>query len=778
MKVLMAALLLAVADTGSALAQTVPFDMSPERSAVESEVPASSRMPSVAVQEPTARPLQQPQLEQSTRRGLLPTGSLTLSGELATRNWSVHLTAAQAASPTRLQLAYRNAIVVAPESSTLQLFINHVPVLETPVRSSDDYTPMTVEVPAALLRAGRNEISLRARHRHRTDCTVESTYALWTEIDSARTWLSFDNPAAATFAGIADLRSLAPDAQGRTRINLVAPAIEHGDISNDVMKLVQAIALHANMPNLDFVISRTIADDEAASLRVLVGATEELAAVAGTLPPGAASGPLAAFLPDPQSGVPTLIISGRDRTEWLAAIDAVLAPVDRPVGVMREALITQQWETPDAQMIYGKRSFSFAELGIRSEQFSGRRYSSKYQFAVPGDFFADAYGQARLLVDAAYSDAILPGSLLNIYVNGNIAASVPFHAVGGAILNRLPINFTMRHFKAGLNDVQIEANLITAQDQVCLPGTTADETPRFALFDTSRFEVPQFARIAKRPDLDALVGTAFPYGRVEEPMAIVMERGDLSILSATANVLARMAISAGRAIPVTFLNAADAARQRNALFIGPINGIAPGVLTQVGVDESSRTSWSAMPDGFNRQEEGGSVDVDVWRRQLDERGIGSWTRRMGEWFSETFGITNDMLRFTPSDESGFVPSQSDVLVLAQGPNPAGTGVWTLLSAPDAVSLEQGARALARQNIWRRPSGHLATLANDYETVTSQPSANFSLVETVPPSLGNYRLIAANWLSTNILSYSLLFVLACIALGVTTSALLSRLGRGR
>lgn len=775
MKALLAALLLGAAGSGPVFAKTVPFDMSPERPALENDAPAIRVAPPVIVEEPLVHPSQP---TQNVRRGLLPTGSLTLSGELATRNWSVHLTSAQASSPTRLQLAYRNAVVVASESSTLQLYINHVPVLETPVRSSDDYSQMTVDVPTALLRAGRNEISLRARQRHRTDCTVESTYALWTEIDSARTWLSFANPVAASFAGIADLRSLAPDAQGRTRINLVAPAIEHGDISNDVMRLVQAIALHANLPNLDYTISSTISDDENASLRVLVGSTEELAAVAGALPPGAASGPLAAFLPDPRDGVPTLVISGRSRTEWLAAIDAVLAPVDRPLGVMRETLNTQQWETPDAPMIYGDRSFSFAELGIRSVQFSGRRYSAKYQFAVPGDFFADAYGQARLLVDAAYSNAILPGSLLNIYVNGNIAASVPLNAVGGAILNRLPINFTMRHFKAGLNDIQIEANLLTEQDQTCLPGATADDTPRFALFDTSRFEVPQFARIGKRPDLDALVGTAFPYGRIEEPMAIVMERGDLSILSATANVLARMAISAGRAIPVTFLSSADAARQRDALFIGPINGIASGVLTQVGVDESSRTSWSAMPDGLSQQEGGGSVDLEVWRRQLDERGVNSWARRMGEWFSETFGITTDMLRFTPSTEAGFVPSQSDVLVLAQRANPAGTGVWTLLSAPDAMRLEQGARALSRQSVWRQPSGHLATLANDYETVTSQPAAVFSFVETVPSSFRNYRLIAANWLSTNILSYSLLFVLACIALGVTTSALLSRLGRGR
>lgn len=771
MRALLAALLM-LAASSPALSQPAPFDMTPERPATPGTPPAPAPAPPANVGTQPATPAE------PVRRRLLPAGSLTLAGEVASRSWSVHLTAAQASSPTRLQLGYRNALVVAPESSTLQLYVNQVPVLETRVSSSDAYREIAVDVPGDVLRAGRNEISIRARHRHRTDCTIESTYALWTEIDAARTWLSFADPAASAFGGFSDLRALAPDAQGRARINVVAPAASHGDIGNDLMRLVQAIALHAGLPNLDFSITSAIAGDDGAVLRVLVGATEELAGLVPALPVGASSGSFAAFLPDPRDGVPTLLVSGRSRIEWLAAIDTVLAPVDRPTGGMRDTLSTQLWRTPDAQMVYGERELSFADLGIRSEQFSGRRYSTGFQFAVPADFFANAYGHARLLVDAAYSDAVLPGSLLNIYVNGNIAASVPLNAVGGAILNRLPISFTMRHFRAGLNDVVIEANLLTERDEACLPGATADDTPRFALFDTSRFEMPQFARIGQRPNLEAVVGTGYPYGLAREPVAIVIERDELANLSATANILARMALSAGRAIPVSFLNSADAARGRDALFIGPVNGIASGVLSQVGIDEASRTAWSAMPDRPARQEDSGGVDVDAWRRQLDDRGLSGWFRGIEAWFSQTFGITTEMLRFRPSDDAGFVPPQSAVLLLAQGENPAGNGVWTVLSAPDAARLEQGARALSRQALWRLPSGHIATLSNDYETVVSEPAASFSFVETVPASFANYRLIAANWLSTNILSYSLLFVVACVAFGVTASALLTRLGRRR
>jgi hypothetical protein len=43
-------------------------------------------------------------------------------------------------------------------------------------------------------------------------------------------------------------------------------------------------------------------------------------------------------------------------------------------------------------------------------------------------------------------------------------------------------------------------------------------------------------------------------------------------------------------------------------------------------------------------------------------------------------------------------------------------------------------------------------------------------------LANARLIAANWLSENILAFSLLLFAACLLLGLATALFLSRLGR--
>lgn len=749
---------------GALHAQQAPFDMTPERPAAEPAEPARPDEPPAEPAPPAA----------DIRRLLLPAGTLLLSGENATRRWALHLTAAQAASPARLNLAYRNAVVVAPEGSRLQVMLNDVIVLDAPVRSADGFADIAADLPEALLRAGRNEVAIRVSHRHRTDCTIESTYELWTEVDAARTYLSFADPAAGQLASFEDLRTVAADAQGGVRIAILAPAMAHGDIGADIMRLAQAIALHVALPNIDFAIDAAPSPaQEDATLRVLLGAGDELAELGWPLPPGAAGGPVAAFLPPAEGEPPTLVVSGRSREDWLVAIGQMLMPVDRPPGMQREALATEAWRMPNAPMIYGRRDLSFAELGIRSEQFSGRRYTTGFQFAVPSDFYADSYGEARILLDAAYADTILPGSQVNIYVNGTIAASTPIAARRGTILNQLPIRLTMRHFKPGLNDVLIEANLLTEQDAACLPGATADETTRFAVFGTSRFVVPDFGRIGQRPNLAAMAGTGYPYGLAQRPVSVILERGDAGSLSALAGLLARMALSAGRPIPVAFTTTTDAARGQDAIFLGAINGIPAAVLAQVGVADESRTFWAASHGRAPAGSGGDQSDAEAWRRQMESRG---WLNEVQDWFSRTFNLTLDMLRFAPAAESAFTPSRPAMLLLAQGVNPAGNGVWTVVAAPDGAMLGEGMNALTELPNWNRLSGQLTTLESDLETMNALPAASMSFIETQPPSFSNYRLIAANWLSANLLSYALLLVAACVLLGVATSALLSRLGR--
>ena len=99
---------------------------------------------------------------------------------------------------------------------------------------------------------------------------------------------------------------------------------------------------------------------------------------------------------------------------------------------------------------------------------------------------------------------MLPGSHIDIYVNGNIASTVPITSRNGGIFRHLPIRVTMRHFRPGPNRIDIEAVLMTQADKICAPGASASHEPRFALFDSSELRVPRFARMAQLPNLAAL----------------------------------------------------------------------------------------------------------------------------------------------------------------------------------------------------------------------------------------------------------------------------------
>ena len=84
--------------------------------------------------------------------------------------------------------------------------------------------------------------------------------------------------------------------------------------------------------------------------------------------------------------------------------------------------------------------------------------------------------------------------------------------------------------------------------------------------------------------------------------------------------------------------------------------------------------------------------------------------------------------------------------------------------------------LTRYTNWRQMGGHITTLNPATNGVSRIPTKEFEFIETVPFSLNNYRLIAANWLSSNALSYGLVLTVLSIVLGLATAGLLGAFGR--
>jgi hypothetical protein len=100
----------------------------------------------------------------------------------------------------------------------------------------------------------------------------------------------------------------------------------------------------------------------------------------------------------------------------------------------------------------------------------------------------------------------------------------------------------------------------------------------------------------------------------------------------------------------------------------------------------------------------------------------------------------------------------------------------LVTAPTADALAQGAEGIIHTDQWNKVGGEMTMYDGTGDITTTRDVSTYTFRETQPFSLLNYRLIFANWLSGNVLSYAAGLFVMCLLLGVATAALLNNLGR--
>ncbi|MFL5023423.1 MAG: cellulose biosynthesis cyclic di-GMP-binding regulatory protein BcsB, partial [Microvirga sp.] len=221
-------------------------------------------------------------------RPVLPFETIRLEGETDARSWTVHLTQDEASSGASIALGYKNAVVVMPEGSRLRIAINGESVVDTPISSSNDIKRMTASIRPGLLRAGQNIIRMEAFQRHRTDCTIEATYELWTDVDSASTKLIFAEGATKTLRGLDDLPAVGVDNIGVTTIRVVAPKIYRPEIRDRLLRLVQLVALRGRYAHpVIQVVDSDPGPSPVGTIKVAIGLASELRGLVAGVPDAA-----------------------------------------------------------------------------------------------------------------------------------------------------------------------------------------------------------------------------------------------------------------------------------------------------------------------------------------------------------------------------------------------------------------------------------------------------------------------------------------------------------
>lgn len=735
-------------------AQQAPsFDMTPEAGLLVPSVPEATATQSAPV---IAKP--------DLIRYLLPAGNIRLAGEVDRRNYQIFLTAAQAGSKASLNLGYVNALVVAPESSRLRVQINGTTVMLNPVASSAGVAKIMVDVPAGVLRQGFNTVTITADQRHRTDCSIGSTYELWTDLSAADSYLSFAGTRVGQLSRLDDLAAAGWTSTGKSIIRVVMPSgspIEHGALVAD---LVQTLALTMRVANneVQYVTSLPAGHEEGV-LNVVLGPAAELPAEIGPLAQEARSAAVAAFAPNN-----TLVLSGPDWGAVQSAVDD-LKPIAAQYEQYGDSLPPRADRALPVPVLDGADTLTLEQLGFEGLSFNGRRYRTNFSFALPSDFYADRYGQAQITLSAAYSSAVRPGSQFDVFVNGEIASVTPILRTDDA-LRDLPIKLPMSEFRPGVNTVEIVAALRTEADDVCAPGTvTVGTDQRLLISSDSTFSMPDFGRISQVPNLAAFANTGFPYSGGGGTPDLVLGAGD-AVLPAAMTFLARLAGQTNEMMAVKSVSLASPAPTEDAIFVGAYNQLPPDAIQRVGVLQPYASDDNAL------ETDQGSLDTILQRwRSTGSSSDASLMGRLQNWVAGLLDLGPNSLGVLPPTDEPYAPRLSDKAVVLQRLQPEG-GLWTMLTVPSAPTLTAGIDLVTEASMWPKMAGRVSVVPQDPNAVQVIEPNRVAFHESSPWSFQNLRNIFANWLSSHVLAYGFGLCLVLVALTLATSGVLKVVGR--
>lgn len=713
-----------------------------------------------------------------------------LAGEIDELEWPVYLTEADASGPVALRLAYRSAVSVMPEASRLTVVVNGRTVETRKLEAAPNRRVVDFDLPSGVARAGWNAVKIVAEQRHRVDCSLASTYELWTEIDSRASGLM---PLATTpvVGAIADLATAVPDAGGATRLRLVVSPAASADEIAVATRAAGVVALLGGFEHPLVEIARE--PGTGAGLDVVLG--------------GEGGRGQGVTLDRGTDGRPVLTLAGRTPAEWTASVDALAAGLTRRPGPAEGLAALDRLS---GLRVDGETVLTFADAGVESREFSGRVFRATMDVTLPADFYAAAYDKVRVKLAGGYRSGLDPAARIVVRVNGEMGAGLPLADPAGELFRDRTITLPLTKFRPGLNRIEIDAQTPTATDRACDTLSQVDEPARFLFLDQTSVTFPRFARAVRVPDLAALSNGAFRLSK-GEALPVFVPHPDAEAVGAAVTLVTRLSLAAGEPIDVRFVFRAPPADLAAGLVVGAHVDMPPALLGEAGLSgDDLRRAWVGRA-GQTPVAAGGRDQLDrrvaalkvaqsaraddivtgsvgtatapvaaghVPRRDLYE----AWRTDMKSqsWLPDVSGFGFDglaravhpivaLVKPEPAAEAPKVVATTGVLI-AQAPSSS----VTLVTAASSRALVEGVGQAVDPAVWNRLSGRGAALdMTDLDLSTT--GGHRGLPHVTDASLGNLRLVTAGYLSENPLLFALFAVFAALLLGATTTIALRRVG---
>jgi len=697
---------------------------------------------------------------------------LRFEGETAARTWPIYVTQAEAGARARIHLGFTNAISVMPEVSSLSISVNDVDIAQTPIAAATDPGALDVEVPRGLLTPGYNSVRIAVAQRHRVDCSMEATYELWTQLDPATSGLAFPGVADPHIEQLDDLAAISPDPSGATTIRLALPEDADAEAADNALRAVEAVAIRAGAQRPHVEIVDQV--DERPGLFVVAGRRDYLMQH-GFAAFAAGSGKTLAIEGQDAQGRVVVVAIGDDQKQTAEAIDGVLPArmvEDRHESPPAARALASQFGYP----VRGALRVPLSELGVRTEEFSGRLFRAAFDITLPGDFYPADYDKLTLSLTAGYASGLSSTAQILVRVNNHEAGSAPLKNPRGAVFHDRPVSVPLGALRPGVNRVIVEAQTPDAGDAACDVKHVMDGRKRFVLFDTSELIMPALARVGSMPNLAATLSSAFPY--LGEDGVVYAPSHDRRTLSATASFLARVAVVAQHPVGARLTFDRELARRSPTLAVGALDDFPSAMIEQAGVDLASlKKLWwrpnatEAGVEPSRLQPVMGSGDVfDQWAQGAHATAE-EFTPRvtMRAIYDRYINIhRGDFAMLRPPERPIEAPENSTIL-LAQARGQKGSDTWTLVIGATQASLGRDMANLVAPSNWNEIEGRSAAFSPRGGAHELDQPTRIWFIPTDSLTPGNLRLIAAGYLTANLDVYAAILLIVAVALGVATRA---------
>jgi hypothetical protein len=516
-----------------------------------------------------------------------PVSTTELRGDRAQLNLKLPVPKRWLIRKASLHFSWVNSSALLAERSRLIVSLNGHPLLQIKLEPTSPEGEADVDLPAALLLPGYNDLDFIAVQNYTEECSDPNAPELWTtlKLDESHIEIEYDHaPVPETLVSLTDFL-FDPKILDETEIHLV--------LENDSETILHLAALTASGVALrfqykpaKFTVSKQL---KPGCDNIAIGGREFVRGILGERMELVGDGNLAVLrIPDEEMGIDSarglVVVTGDTPQDLLLAAQSLsilsFPWPDTPSTLIKDVQIPEITKYSGKLLLSPGKDYLFSELGFTSASRNGLRPAGiSLPFRLPADFYIKTNEFVTLSLHLAFGAAMREDSVLNCYLNNRLAGVIPLNDSKGGRYRGYRLDIPNNLLKPGVNFLSLNPVLTPSKTGQCQYIQT--ENLAITVFDDSVISLPDMAHWTEMPEVALFFEDGFPMTKWpdwRDASVVLLDKSE-ETLSAAMNIVALISQKTGVA-PYGLRFAFDLAQGQTSdmLVVGPFDAAPESLL--------------------------------------------------------------------------------------------------------------------------------------------------------------------------------------------------------